>query len=167
MRSGACATTARSDGRATRSTSAPRCSASQWASSKMPPTAGQSVMDRSSLASSHMAATDCANPNKQPVDLWTTLRVAHRVHSPNSNSSTAEQNEKCVTHVAGQNCYLCRRLLRVRGRGRQAQNCGAQNRGEAPSPSPRSSRGSTSPRAAGRGEKSNPVLATHMRPRFA
>ena len=37
----------------------------------------------------------------------------------------------------------------VRGPLRWAQNCGAQNRGDAPSPSPRSSRGSTSPRTRG------------------
>ncbi len=42
----------------------------------------------------------------------------------------------------------------VRGPLRRAPNCGAQNRGEAPSPS--SLRSSTSPRAAGRGEQAIP-----------
>jgi hypothetical protein len=40
-----------------------------------------------------------ATPNK-PVDLWTTLRVAHRAHRRNSNSND-EQNANCVTYVAG------------------------------------------------------------------
>src|SRR5579872_5286226 len=59
--------------------------------------------------SSRIAATVCAN--RQPVDLWTTLRVAHKAHSRNNSSNSAEQNGKCVTHVAGLKCYLCRRLL--------------------------------------------------------
>jgi hypothetical protein len=59
------------------------------------------------------ATTVCENQTATPVDLSTTLRVAHRVHSRNSNNSSnrPEQNQKCVTHVPGQNCYLCRRLL--------------------------------------------------------
>src|SRR5271169_3924783 len=79
---------------------------------------GRSPTDPSCSASSPTATTVCANQNPTPVDLWTTLRVANRVHRRNSNSSRAEQNQKCVTHVPGQNCYLCRRLLRVRGFGR-------------------------------------------------
>src|ERR1043166_1466389 len=59
--------------------------------------------------SSRIAATVYAN--RQPVDLWTTLRVAHKAHSRNNSSNSAEQNGKCVTHVAGLKCYLCRRLL--------------------------------------------------------
>jgi putative transposase len=43
-------------------------------------------------------------------DLWTTPPVAHRVHGRNSNNR-AERNRKCVTHVAGQICCLCPRLL--------------------------------------------------------
>src|SRR3954451_11799445 len=70
-------------------------------------------MGRLRSVSSFMAATVCANPSVMPVDLWPTRRrVAHRVHRlNNSSSSRAEQNEKCVTHVAGQNCYPCPRLL--------------------------------------------------------
>src|SRR5436190_12314982 len=66
-----------------------------------------------------MAPTVCANPSLIPVDLWTTRsRVAHRVHSSSNNSSSrAEQNEKCVTHVSGQNCYPCPRLLKRSERG--------------------------------------------------
>ncbi len=48
-------------------------------------------------------------PNNGLVD---TLRVTYRVHSHNSSSNTAEQNGKCVTHVSGQKCYPCCRLLR-------------------------------------------------------
>ena len=51
----------------------------------------------------------------------------------------------------------------MRGPLRWAQNCGTQTRGEAPSPSLRS----TSPRAAGRGEKNKSVLATQPRPSYA
>src|SRR5215217_8970763 len=59
-----------------------------------------------------MAAIAYANRSARPVDLWTTRRrVAHRVHR-RSSSSRPEQNEKCVTHVAGQKCYPCPRLLR-------------------------------------------------------
>jgi hypothetical protein len=43
--------------------------------------------------------------------LWTTLGVAHRVHTLNNNRP--EQNENCVTHVPGQICYLCPRLLTI------------------------------------------------------
>jgi len=82
------------------------------------------------------------------VDLWTTLRVAHRVHSRNSSSNRAEQNEKCVTHVAGLKCYLCRRLL-MRGFGRTRKTPAS----EPPHPrSPRSSRGSLDLSPSGRGE---------------
>src|ERR1051326_9505813 len=65
--------------------------------------------------SSRIAATVYAN--RQPVDLWTTLRVAHKAHSRNNSSNSAEQNGKCVTHVAGLKCYLCRRLLNRAKRG--------------------------------------------------
>src|SRR4030088_383515 len=67
-------------------------------------------MARSCLAPSPIRTTASANPNAPAVDLWTTLRVAHRVHRRNNNRP--ERNENCVTHVVGQNCYLCRRLLR-------------------------------------------------------
>ena len=43
------------------------------------------------------------------MDLWTTQRVAHRVHSRNSHSRP-EHRENCVTHVVGQKCHRCRRL---------------------------------------------------------
>ena len=43
------------------------------------------------------------------MDLWTTLRVAHRVHSRHSHSRR-EHRENCVTHVVGQNCHPCPRL---------------------------------------------------------
>jgi hypothetical protein len=52
----------------------------------------------------------------------------------------------------------------MRGPHRWAQSCGAQNRGEAPSPV--ALRATTSPRAAGRGENKC-VLATPPRPSFA
>ena len=48
----------------------------------------------------------------------------------------------------------------VRGRCRRVQSCGAQNRGEAPSPSLRS----TSPRTRGEVKTSNPVLAMRFAP---
>src|SRR5271163_3223263 len=35
-----------------------------------------------------------------PVDLWTTLRVAHRVHRNNSNSKPPPGDGKCVHHVS-------------------------------------------------------------------
>ena len=51
-------------------------------------------------------------PKSASCGLWTTLRVAHRVHSPRSRNTRPEQSENCVTHVVGQICYLCSRLLR-------------------------------------------------------
>src|SRR5258708_40036280 len=77
--------------------------------------AGASSTARSHWVSSLMAGTAFANPNEEPVDLWTTKRVAHKAHRLNNRSSsnsdnTDEQNEKTVTHVAGQTCYRCRRL---------------------------------------------------------
>ncbi len=51
----------------------------------------------------------------------------------------------------------------MRGPLRWARNCGAQNCGEAPSPSPRSSRGSTSPRTRGEVKKRSRSRA-HSRP---
>src|SRR5271169_5580679 len=95
---------------------------------------GRSPTDPSCSASSPTATTVCANQNPTPVDLWTTLRVAHRVHRRTSNSSRAEQNQKCVTHVPGQNCYLCRRLLRVRGFGRCKFFCESRTPSSCPSP---------------------------------
>src|SRR5258708_39624737 len=70
-------------------------------------------MARSCLARSPVVAIACESPNEQAVDLWTTLRVAHRVHSLNNNRP--ERNGNCVTHVVGQICYLCLRLLRGGG----------------------------------------------------
>src|SRR6185312_16199619 len=72
---------------------------------------GRSAMDRSCLARLRIAATGYANPNARAVDLRTTLRVALRAHSPRNNRP--ERNENSVTHVAGQICYLCCRLLRI------------------------------------------------------
>src|SRR5260370_40361453 len=66
-------------------------------------------MARSYLAPSPIKTIASANPNAPAVDLWTTRRVAHRVHSLNNNRP--ERNENCVTHVVGLNCYLCPRLL--------------------------------------------------------
>src|SRR5712671_6903704 len=66
-------------------------------------------MARSYLAPSPIKTIASANPNAPAVDLWTTLRVAHRVHSLNNNRP--ERNGNCVTHVVGQICYLCLRLL--------------------------------------------------------
>src|SRR6185437_8219636 len=87
-----------------------------------PPTAGWSATARSPSASSPTATTACESPNPPAVDLWTTLRVAHRVHrfgSPNR----PERNENCVTHVVGQTCHLCSRLLT---RGRTPNRAGAR-----------------------------------------
>src|SRR5260370_9862904 len=67
-------------------------------------------MARSYLAPSPIKTIASANPNAEAVDLWTTRRVAHRVHSLNNNRP--ERNENCVTHVVGLNCYLCPRLLK-------------------------------------------------------
>ena len=57
----------------------------------------------------------CASRSRPPVDMWTTLRVAHKVHRPKNSSSKAEQNGKCVTHVVGQKCYPRSRLHTVSG----------------------------------------------------
>ena len=111
MRSGGCAPTARSNGGASSSTSIARSPASRSASPRTP-TAGRSASARSFSARSPMAAIACASPNPPAVDLWTTLRVAHRVHSLSSSNIRPERNRNCVTHVVGQICYLCFRLLR-------------------------------------------------------
>src|SRR6266849_5611491 len=71
-------------------------------------------MGRSRLVSLLIAATVCANPSGRPVDVWTTQARCPQVHRPNNNRRKAEQNEKCVTHVVGQNCYPCPRLLSTR-----------------------------------------------------
>src|SRR6266704_5391779 len=60
-----------------------------------------------------MAAIVCASQSARPVDLWRTLTGSPQAHRPNNSNSRAEQNEKCVTHVAGQNCHPCSRLLRA------------------------------------------------------
>ena len=100
--------------RAPSSTSIARSPASRSASQNPPP-AGRSASAPSRSASSPMATTACASPNPPAVDLWTTLRVAHRVHSPRSRNTRPEQSENRVTHVVGQICYLCSRLLRGEG----------------------------------------------------
>ena len=62
-----------------------------------------------------------ANLNDPPVDMWTTRRgVAHRDHR--HSNSRPERNEKCVTHVVGQNCYPCPRLLNSQRRFLIAHN---------------------------------------------
>src|SRR5689334_17264821 len=72
-------------------------------------TNGRQATARSRSARSVTALTAYASPNARAVDLRTTLCVAHRVHSPNNNRP--ERNENCVTHVVGQKCYPCSRLL--------------------------------------------------------
>src|SRR2546428_6336788 len=74
---------------------------------------GRPSMGRSRSALLPMAATACESPNAEPVDMWTTQGRCPHAHR--LNSSRPEQNEKCVTHVAGQNCHPCPRLLK-RGR---------------------------------------------------
>src|SRR5690349_22312177 len=74
-------------------------------------TNGRQATARSRSARSVTALTAYASPNARAVDLRTTLCVAHRVHSPNNNRP--ERNENCVTHVVGQKCYPCSRLLKV------------------------------------------------------
>ena len=49
------------------------------------------------------------------MDLWTTLRVAHRVHS-HHNHRSQEHNVNPVRHVVGQNCQPCSRLHKSRAR---------------------------------------------------
>src|ERR1700719_1111833 len=83
--------------------------------------AGASTTDRSPSEPSRIVTTVCASPSR-PVDVWRTQGGSPQVHRPNNSSknrssnrnskrSRPEQNEKCVTHVAGQKCYPCRRLL--------------------------------------------------------
>jgi putative transposase len=101
-----------SSGEATRSTSVLPSSASRSASQRMR-MAGRSPTDRSCLALSLMTpAIACASRNVAAVDLWTTQARCPQAHSISSNNSRPEQNGKCVTHVSGQNCYPCPRLLR-------------------------------------------------------
>src|SRR5437016_10550878 len=69
---------------------------------------------RSSSVSLPIAVTVCESPNVEPVDAWTTQARCPQAHR-RSNNNRPEQNEKCVTHVAGQSCYPCPRLHRVRG----------------------------------------------------
>ena len=106
----ACATTETSDGVTARSISTKPWWVSRSASVRTLP-AGPSAMARSCSARSPIKMTICENPNAPAVDLWTTLCVAHRVHS--LNNSRPERNKNCVTHVVGQICYLCLRLLRI------------------------------------------------------
>src|SRR5258705_13224588 len=73
---------------------------------------------RSSSVSLPIAVTICESPNVKPVDVRTTQARCPQAHRRNNNRP--EQNKKCVTHVAGQNCYPCPRLLR----GGYNQHCG-------------------------------------------
>src|ERR1700722_19609711 len=86
---------------------------------------GASTTGRSTSESSRTATTVCVSP-RRPVDVWRTQGGSPQVHRPknsnknrknnsNDKSSRPEQNEKCVTYVAGQKCYLCFRLLRECG----------------------------------------------------
>ena len=67
------------------------------------------------------------------MDLWTTQRVAHRVHSRNNNSRP-EHRENCVTHVVGQKCHPCPRLHTdfADGRNRLNREGGASRSGVRP-----------------------------------
>ena len=51
-------------------------------------------------------------PSPRPVDLWITLTGYPQPHRPNSHSNRYERIRKTVTHVAGQICHRCSRLLR-------------------------------------------------------
>src|SRR6266545_2826710 len=64
---------------------------------------------RSSSVSLPIAVTVCKSPSAEPVDVWTTQARCPQAHR-RSNNNRPEQNEKCVTHVAGQICYPCPRL---------------------------------------------------------
>src|SRR3954462_14772624 len=64
---------------------------------------------RSCSVSLPIAVTVCKSPSAEPVDVWTTQARCPQAHR-RSNNNRPEQNEKCVTHVAGQNCYPCPRL---------------------------------------------------------
>src|SRR5262245_58802642 len=77
--------------------------------------AGARSTVRSCWVSLPMTAIACKSPNAEPVDVWTTQARCPQAHRF-SNSNRTEQNEKCVTHVAGQNCYPCPRLLTRRAR---------------------------------------------------
>src|SRR5712691_9886320 len=77
--------------------------------------AGSCASARSSSASSTIAASACKNPSPRPVDLWITLAGYPQPHRPNSHHNRDERNRKTVTHLVGQTCYLCRRLLRGEG----------------------------------------------------
>src|SRR5580692_7001969 len=90
--------------------------------------AGAPTTARSHLASSRIAAIASANPNKVPVDLWTTKSVAHKAHRhSNSSSNQDEQNEKSVTYVAGQKCYPCPRLLTRRAQIKRQRSLGGSH----------------------------------------
>src|SRR5215471_18785822 len=73
--------------------------------------AGQCITAQSRSASSIIAAIACAN-SRRPVDLWITLTSYPQPHRPNNHSNRVERNRKTVTHVVGQICHPCRRLLR-------------------------------------------------------
>ena len=89
-----------------------RSSASRSASPRPTTAAWSSATARSSSASSTIAPTAFANPNARPVDLWTTLAGSPQPPQPQRPHHRAhEQTRKTVTHVAGQICYPCPRLL--------------------------------------------------------
>src|SRR5436190_22145836 len=73
--------------------------------------AGSSASARSRSGLSITAAIACANPSQPPVDLWITPTGYPLPHRPNNHSNSYEQNRKTVTHVVGQTCHPCRRLL--------------------------------------------------------
>ena len=117
--SGACVKTERSSGTATRSISAKRWSASPVGLAENDDRLHRQLWPDRARHNRPSRRSIAKTKTQKAVDLWTTLRVAHRVHSLNNNRP--ERNENCVTHVVGLNCYLCSRLLsfakrrRVRG----------------------------------------------------
>jgi hypothetical protein len=64
------------------------------------PNARNYVFDTPIIGLIAQGATASASHEPRPVDLWTTLRVAHRVHRDSNRNCRPEQNQKCVTHVS-------------------------------------------------------------------
>jgi len=111
-RSGACAPTARFAIAASRPTSTRRSPANRSASSSAKTAAGSSASAPSRSASSTIAAIACDGQSRRPVDLWIILTDYPQPHRPNNRNNRHERFKKTVTHVVGQNCHPCSRLLR-------------------------------------------------------